>query len=574
MTFEIILSTIGTSLIGTFLFAYIATKIPFKLPNNHGTGKYVGPLPFFGAIIGTLCGLYLNRIPVELTGGHYQAFLFLIAFALIGFLRDRFNFKIRSIFILALPVAICSMYCYNPSLPWHKLLSYSFFIIFIIFCLKLASMVYEMPFILISASALTHIIYLYNVYGNSLAAFLNFSLMMFAVMAIIQTFSRTRLLMSNSGLFSTGFVLAASSLMESSGTLILFSLLIPVMTFLFPLIFVTLTLTTTYFGNKLHKSNEIEKHLWSWSLCREKVIKFAALIFLSFNFLGLLLVMKSPAFGYISLFVLLIFAIWSFVKAFAQKNNTIYKPEPQDQINILDTKIDAVLPNDVLRKIKDHISKEKPGLMHIITADSLALVRVGQDQSFKSIMEAAELVVPDGAGIVWAADFLGTPLPGRVPGVALVSQICEASAKEGHKVFLIGSKPGIATQASEILKQNTSVSFAGVEHGYFAKDSDEEKAMLQKIADSNADIVFVAMGVPRQEDFITKLRNYLDHGVAIGVGGSFDVISGTLPRAPQWMQRCGIEWLFRLWLEPKRIGRMLEIPRFVIRIMRYKLNSD
>ena len=114
----------------------------------------------------------------------------------------------------------------------------------------------------------------------------------------------------------------------------------------------------------------------------------------------------------------------------------------------------------------------------------------------------------------------------------------------------------------------------GVEHGYFEKDSEDEVAMLQKIKDSQADIVFVALGVPRQEDFITKLRNYSKHIVAIGVGGSFDVISGTLPRAPQWMQRFGMEWLFRLWLEPKRIARMIDIPLFVIDVMRYKLNND
>ena len=98
--------------------------------------------------------------------------------------------------------------------------------------------------------------------------------------------------------------------------------------------------------------------------------------------------------------------------------------------------------------------------------------------------------------------------------------------------------------------------------------------MLQKIKDSKANIVFVALGVPRQEDFITKLRDYANNAVAIGVGGSFDVISGTLPRAPKWMQRFGMEWLFRLCLEPKRIYRIMEIPLFVIEVMRYKLNKD
>ena len=243
-------------------------------------------------------------------------------------------------------------------------------------------------------------------------------------------------------------------------------------------------------------------------------------------------------------------------------------------IEILGNRINAVQPSDVLEIIDQHVASSDNGLLHIITADSLAMVRTTREPDFKKLMDAAELVVPDGAGIIWASKILGIPLPGRVPGVALVSQICENSVKNNQKIFFIGSKPGIATKAAESIKERTKANIVGVEHGYFSSNSEDENAMLQKIADSKADVVFVALGVPRQEEFITKLRKYMNHGVAVGVGGSFDVISGNLPRAPQWMQKCGLEWLFRLYLEPKRFRRMLDLPVFVQKIIHYRLHRQ
>ncbi|MBP5470149.1 MAG: WecB/TagA/CpsF family glycosyltransferase, partial [Candidatus Riflebacteria bacterium] len=339
-----------------------------------------------------------------------------------------------------------------------------------------------------------------------------------------------------------------------------------------PIAFISLMILTSYFGNRLHKTSDEDKHGWKWSLNREKTINFSALIFLCLNFTGLLVSLKAPIFGYLCLFALLMLSMTSFLKTFARRLTV--DETKSNKITILGTKIDALLPQDVLKRIDEHVSNPNSGFMHIITADSLALARAEKDSDFKKIMDSAELVVPDGAGIVWAADFVATPLPSRVPGVALVGQICEKAKESNYKIFFIGSKPGIAAKASEILIEKTGADIVGVEHGYFAKDSDEEKQMLEKIRDSKADIVFVALGVPRQEDFITKLRNYSKHAVAIGVGGSFDVISGTLPRAPIWMQRFGMEWMFRLWLEPRRITRMLDIPVFVIEVMRYKLNTD
>ena len=574
MQLDAFLSSITLALMGMIAFTYIANNIPFNFPYQiKSYEKYAGAFPFFGALFGVICGYFLNKNTMPSTEIDYKILLIILLFSAIGFLRDKYRFRKRVIFSISLACAFLSLYLYFPGISVYKLICYTGFIIILLICLKISSLVYEMPFILISTSAITHMLFMFNSSNyNIILTLIDLALATYSVATIIHTCSGYRILISNSGILASGVALAFVSLIEPTGNLLLFSFFIPAMAIIYPIAFISLMILTSYFGNKLHKTDDEDKHGWRWSLNREKTINFSALIFLCLNFTGLLVILKAPIFGYICLLALLILSMTSFVKTFARKLSV--DETKTDKINILGTKIDAVQPNEVLERIDKHISDANSGFMHIITADSLALARTQNDSEFKKIMDSAEMVVPDGAGIIWAADFIATPLPSRVPGVALVDQICENSTKHNHKIFFIGSKPGIAAKAAEIIKERTNANIVGVEHGYFAKDSEEEVAMLQKIKDSQADIVFVALGVPRQEDFITKLRNYSNHIVAIGVGGSFDVISGTLPRAPQWMQRFGMEWLFRLWLEPKRITRMIDIPLFVIDVMRYKLNND
>ena len=572
MQLDVFLSSITLALMGMITFTYIANKIPFNFPYQlKPYEKYAGALPVFGALVGIIGGFYLNKAFMPNAQLDYKILIIVVLFAGIGFLRDKYRFSKFSVLVISLICAILSIYFYFPGITYPKMIGYTFFIIILLVCLKISSLVYEMPFILISTSAITHMLFMFNSSSyNIILTLIDLALATYSVATIIHSCSGYRILISNSGILASGIALALVSLVEPTGNLLLFSFFIPAMAILYPIAFISLMIVTSYFGNKLHKTDNEDKHGWRWSLNREKTINFSALIFLCLNFTGLLVILKAPVFGYICLLALLILSMTSFIKTFARKLTV--QDEKNIKIDILGNKIDAIMPKDVLNKINEHIADPDSGFMHIITADSLALVRTQNDPEFQKIMDNAEMVVPDGAGIVWAADFIGTPLPSRVPGVALVSQICELSDEKNHKLFLIGSKPGIAEKAAETLKEKYNANIVGVEHGYFAKDSEDEEKMLQKIQDSKADIV--ALGVPRQEDFITKLRKYAKHIVAIGVGGSFDVISGTLPRAPQWMQRFGMEWLFRLCLEPKRIVRIMEIPLFVINVMRYKLNQD
>lgn len=560
--FPIFTATLGT-LIFWALGAWITGATSFAL----GRGRYAGAFPFIGAVIGASAGTHALIQPafIAIAAGA-------LAFAATGFLRDRWKISYSSLLPYCVLIAAASFYLSLAApISGLRIIGGTFWVLLIIFCLKISAMVYEMPFILLATTSLTQFIYFAQSDPTPTAVLLNLSLLASSLLLLLYSTSNRRVLIGNSGIFTAGFLLAAVSQIENSGRILLFSLFVPSMVILFPFALISGMIVTSYFGNRLHQPESKTERTYSWSLQREKTIVFSGLIFLCLNFFGLLVLLRAPTFGYFALFLLLVSSLKGFTDAFARK--AAPSASAPLKIEVMDIQIDAIQPAQVINRIDSYLRQHEQGLMHIITADSLALVKAREDERFRNVMRRAEMVVPDGAGIVWASDFLGIPLPGRVPGVALVGQICEKAGSAGWKIFFVGGKPGIAQQAAQTLQQNCSIAICGIEHGYFAPDSAEEDAMLKKIAASQPDIIFVALGVPRQEWFVSRLRGFIDHGVAIGVGGSFDVISQTLPRAPVWMQQCGVEWLFRLWLEPSRFMRMLQIPVFVLQILRQKWNE-
>ena len=168
----------------------------------------------------------------------------------------------------------------------------------------------------------------------------------------------------------------------------------------------------------------------------------------------------------------------------------------------------------------------------------------------------------DGAGVLWAAKVLDLPLRERVPGVDLTQAICEMAAREGYGVYFLGAAPGVAEKAAAVLRGRfPGLRVVGTHDGYFPPE--EEERLVEEIRAARPDVLFVALGMPKQEQWIRKHQERLGVPVLMGVGGSFDVISGNLPRAPQWMQNFGLEWLYRVYLEPQRLPRLLALPRFV-----------
>jgi N-acetylglucosaminyldiphosphoundecaprenol N-acetyl-beta-D-mannosaminyltransferase len=180
------------------------------------------------------------------------------------------------------------------------------------------------------------------------------------------------------------------------------------------------------------------------------------------------------------------------------------------------------------------------------------------------------LVTADGAGLLWAARQLGQPLPERVTGIDLMQEACQRAAREGWRVYLLGAQPGIAQAAAAKLQgRYADLQICGLYHGYFA---DQEDAVIVQINAAAPDILFVALGLPAQERFCAKHQHSIKAAVAIGVGGSLDVLAGKVKRAPRFMQRLKLEWLWRLILQPSRLPRMLVIPKFMWKVIRSRQN--
>ncbi|MBL8164727.1 MAG: WecB/TagA/CpsF family glycosyltransferase [Anaerolineae bacterium] len=234
------------------------------------------------------------------------------------------------------------------------------------------------------------------------------------------------------------------------------------------------------------------------------------------------------------------------------------------RIRILGLPVDAITYAEWLDRIEGWVQGE--AARHVCTINPEFVMIAQRDTLFHAILSRAALCVPDGVGLLWAARRLGTPLPERVTGSDGVPKIAERAAARGWRLFLLGAAPGVADKAADVLRAHyPGVQICGVYGGSPA--ADEEDAIVERINASGADILFVAYGAPVQDKWIARNLPRLNVKMAMGVGGALDFIAGVVPRAPEWMQRLGLEWLFRLYLQPWRIGRMLRLPRFVLAVL-------
>ena len=235
------------------------------------------------------------------------------------------------------------------------------------------------------------------------------------------------------------------------------------------------------------------------------------------------------------------------------------------KVNLLGAAIDALDMQQTVESLARFIKSSSPHL--IITLNPEFLYQAQSQKHLRDLIDRADLVTPDGEGIVWACRVAGCPVPERVTGIDLLLCLTERAAREGWRIFLLGSSPGVAAEAAEkLVEKYPGLQIAGTYHGYFK--SKEEKDLLDRIKESKPDILFVALGAPRQELWIDSNLKDLNVPVAMGVGGSLDVIAGRVPRAPMWLQRLRLEWLGRLIREPRRWRRMLVLPRFALLVMK------
>jgi N-acetylglucosaminyldiphosphoundecaprenol N-acetyl-beta-D-mannosaminyltransferase len=237
------------------------------------------------------------------------------------------------------------------------------------------------------------------------------------------------------------------------------------------------------------------------------------------------------------------------------------------RVSVLDVEIDAVSMAAAVGIVEEFVAAASPRL--VATANAEMVMAAQTDEQLAGILARADLVVADGAGVVWAARHLGRPVPERVAGYDLAQALLARAAERGWRVYLFGGAPGIAERAAGVADSRfPGLIIAGVRHGYFT-DADEQ-AIIDEIKDSRPHILLVALGVPKQEKWLARHLQELSVPVSMGVGGTFDVMAGVAKRAPLWMQKAGLEWLYRLGREPRRLLRMLALPRFVMRVMAAK----
>ncbi len=215
---------------------------------------------------------------------------------------------------------------------------------------------------------------------------------------------------------------------------------------------------------------------------------------------------------------------------------------------------------------------ESGGSHQVVTLNPEILYRAVKEKALADLVQKASWVTADGIGIVWACNVKGEPVPERVTGVDLMLELLKRAAQKGWKVFFLGSAPGVAQEAAgQAMRKYPGLQVVGTEHGYFKPE--EEAALEQKIKAACPDLLFVALGAPRQEFWIQQHQEFLQVPLAMGVGGSLDVLSGRIARVPRWMQKLNLEWLGRILRQPSRLKRNLFLVKFVWLIWKkYKLN--
>jgi N-acetylglucosaminyldiphosphoundecaprenol N-acetyl-beta-D-mannosaminyltransferase len=234
-------------------------------------------------------------------------------------------------------------------------------------------------------------------------------------------------------------------------------------------------------------------------------------------------------------------------------------------VPILGVPVHQVTMNDTVALVEHFMAGSR--LHQIATVNPEFVMAAQEDAAFRQVLQSADLCIPDGVGLLWAARRQGRPLPERVAGSDLVYEIARLAAARGWRLFLLGAAAGVAEEAGTILQARyPGLVIAGTYAG--SPDPTENQAIVERINGSGGQIVYVAYGAPRQDKWIARNRETMPAvRLAIGVGGSLDFITGRAKRPPRWAQRAGVEWLVRLVLEPWRWRRMLSLPRFAFRVL-------
>jgi len=242
-----------------------------------------------------------------------------------------------------------------------------------------------------------------------------------------------------------------------------------------------------------------------------------------------------------------------------------------DKLYIFGVPIHRVTMIEAVEILKGYLKEDR---IHIVATPNAEIIMMAQkDEEYKKILNETDLNVPDGSGVVFASKVFNKPLKERVAGFDLMMEFVKWASHKDVSVYLLGAKPEVVEKAQSNLKNlYPSLKIVGFHHGYF--NEKEEKNIIEDINKRAAQVLFVALGAPKQEKWIYKNKEKLKVKIAMGVGGSFDVIAGKAKRAPEIYRKLGLEWLYRLIQEPWRYKRMSALPKFAFKVLLARLKGD
>lgn len=232
----------------------------------------------------------------------------------------------------------------------------------------------------------------------------------------------------------------------------------------------------------------------------------------------------------------------------------------EEKIPLLNTFYDNLTMNETLVKVKNAIDNQKQ--IHHVVINVAKVVALQNDLELRESVNSSDIINLDGQAVVWAARFLNKPAKERVAGIDLMVNLIEMASKNNFKIYLLGAKEEVVSKLASIYAQKYGKDLVvGYRNGYFTKE--QEKDVIEDIVRSKPDMLFVAITSPKKENLLFQYKNELKSvGFIMGVGGSFDVLTGLTQRAPMWMQNAGLEWFYRFMQEPKRMWKRYLIGNF------------
>lgn len=245
-----------------------------------------------------------------------------------------------------------------------------------------------------------------------------------------------------------------------------------------------------------------------------------------------------------------------------------------NKINILNTHIHNFTMQETLQIVDDSINQEKQ--LHHVVVNAGKIVSMQTDMQLRESVNESDLINADGQAVVWASKVLGKPLKERVAGIDLMVNLVELAHKKKYKIFFFGAKEDVVAEVvKKYINQYSSDIIAGYRNGYFNKN--DEQNIAKQIAESGANILFVAISSPTKENFLYENKTLLQEvNFVMGVGGSFDVVAGKVKRAPLWMQDIGLEWFYRFIQEPKRMWKRYLVgnTKFILLVLKEKFSTN